>query len=216
MPEKSKRSIEKQVIARIYGNGRGWAFSRKDFSLQADAGLIDKALSRLAAKGTIRRLMRGLYDYPRFSRLLQQTLGPDMDQVAHALARKHGWNIQITGNAALNVMGISTQVPTRYTYLSDGPSKHYQVLGQQLNFQKARLTHLNLKYPQSVLLVQAIDALGEKGIADKNLQCMADYLREQSGFSPRQLQALAKDTQYVTSWIQRAVQKVLALAEQPS
>lgn len=214
MTYNSNKSIEKQLISVVYGNGRAWAFSRKDFSLLAEAELVDKALSRLAKKGTIRRLSRGLYDYPLFSKWLQQALGPDMDQVAHAIARKFGWNIQVSGNAALNIMGISTQVPTRYVYLSDGPSKTYQILDQELSFKKARFTHLNLKYPQSVLLVQAIEALGENGSDEATLKQMANYLHATTPFSAKKKQAIAKDTQYVTSWVQSKVQQVLEMAMQ--
>ncbi len=206
------KSTENQILSKIYGMGRGWSFSRKDFSLLASAELIDKSLSRLAGKGTIRRLARGLYDYPRYSRWLQQTLGPDMDQVAHALARKFGWNIQVTGNAALNIMGISTQVPARYLYLSDGPSKTYQLDGVELSFKKARYTHLNLKLHQSALLVQAMDALGFEGVQAEQLEVMARYLTSQGPLSDKLKKAIAKDTQYVTSWIQGAITKILQLA----
>ena len=120
-------ALEDTVLSRIYGRGRGWAFSKKDFSALGESGSIDRALSRMAEKGVIRRVMRGLYDYPAYSKLLKKDLSPDIDQVAQALARKFGWQIQISGNAALNIMGLSTQVPTQYLYLSDGPSKTYQV-----------------------------------------------------------------------------------------
>ncbi len=66
----------------------------------------------MAERGVIRRVIRGLYDYPAYSKLLKKSLSPDIDQVAHTLARKFGWPIQISGNAALNLVGLSTQVPT--------------------------------------------------------------------------------------------------------
>ncbi|MDY0206923.1 MAG: DUF6088 family protein [Pseudomonas sp.] len=213
MSKKSNITLVNQVLSKIYGKGRGWSFSRKDFSLIAEADSIDKTLSRLATKGTIRRIARGLYDYPRYSQLLQQHLSPDMDQAAHALARKFGWTIQVTGNAALNILGISTQIPTRYLYLSDGQSRSYQILNQNLSFQKAPLTHLNLKYPQSVLLVQSLNTLGEQGYTDKHLNLMAGYLVAAGFKSVKQRRVIAKDTQYVTSWIQEVIQRVLLLAE---
>ncbi|WP_022952437.1 DUF6088 family protein [Leucothrix mucor] len=49
---------------------------------------IDQTLGRMEKKGVIRRVMRGLYDYPIYSKLLKKQLSPDIDQVAHALARK--------------------------------------------------------------------------------------------------------------------------------
>ena len=192
--------------------GRGWSFSRKDFSLLGSADSIDKALSRLAVKGTIRRLTRGLYDYPRYSKWLKTDLGPDMDQVAHALARKFGWKIQVTGNAALNIIGISTQVPARYVYLSDGPSRSYVIQGNELTFRKSRFTHLNLKHPQSALLVQAIGALGQASLTRDHLLTMARYLNPQAPLPDKQRMAIARDTQYVTSWIQEVITEVLEIA----
>jgi len=98
------QSIENKVINRIYGNGRGWAFFKNDFVDLGSANAVDLALHRLLRKGKIRRVIRGVYDYPKYSKLLEQNLSPDIDQVAQALARKFGWKIQISGNAALNVL----------------------------------------------------------------------------------------------------------------
>ena len=78
------QSIENKASARIYGNQRGWVFSKIDFlDLGSDAD-IRKALSELATKGTIRRVLRGIYDYPRISKLLNSEIGPDLDQLARA------------------------------------------------------------------------------------------------------------------------------------
>ena len=121
------QSIENRVLSRIYGRGRGWAFFQKDFSDLGSRTSIDNALTRLQKKGSIRRVMRGLYDYPRFSDLLSGPLSPDMDQVARALARKFRWRIQPSGPSALNLIGLSTQVPGRVTYISDGPNKTYNL-----------------------------------------------------------------------------------------
>ncbi|MEQ9546840.1 MAG: DUF6088 family protein [Marinobacter sp.] len=206
------KSLENKLISKIYGKGRGWSFSRKDFSLLGSAESIDKGLFRLAQKGTIRRLTRGLYDYPRYSKWLQQELGPDMDQVAHALARKFGWSIQVTGNAALNILGISTQVPTRFIYLSDGPSRTYSILDNELTFRKSRFAHLNLKHTQSALLVQAIEALGQKSLTQENLTAIARYLSPHGPLPERQRQRIAKDTQFVTSWIQETITVILNMA----
>jgi len=82
---------------------------------------IDITLHRLLKKGTLRRVIRGIYDYPKYSETLKTVLSPDSDQVAQALVRRFGWRIQFTGSTALNILGLSTQVPARIVYLSDGP-----------------------------------------------------------------------------------------------
>jgi hypothetical protein len=211
-------TLENTIISRIYGRGRGWSFSKKDFSSIGEGGSIDRALSRMAERGVIRRIMRGLYDYPAYSKLLQKDLSPDIDQAAQALARKFGWQIQISGNAALNVTGLSTQVPTQYLYLTDGPSKTYQIGNIAIEFKKTRFTQLGLKYKQSEVLVQAIQALGERVLSCDEKQKIIHYLASTSGIkdvvesgqlSELQINRILKDTQYVTSWIVRNIRQVL-------
>jgi Family of unknown function (DUF6088) len=90
---------------------------------------VDSGLHRLEKRGAIRRVIRGIYDYPRFSKLLDQSLSPDIDQIAGALARKFRWRIQPSGATALNFLGLSTQVPARAVYLSDGPDRVQEVSG---------------------------------------------------------------------------------------
>ena len=217
-------ALENTVLSRIYGRGRGWAFSKKDFSALGESGSIDRALSRMAEKGVIRRVMRGLYDYPAYSKLLKKDLSPDIDQVAQALARKFGWQIQISGNAALNIMGLSTQVPTQYLYLSDGPSKTYQVGNIGIEFKKTRFTQLGLKHTANEILVQAIQALGERPLNQDEKQKVIQYLVNTSGMKDvvesGQLNAvlvnrILKDTQYVTSWIASNIRQVLMNKEAP-
>lgn len=212
------QSVEQSVLQRIYGNGRGWAFSRKDFATLGEPGTLDRALSRLAEKKVIRRVMRGLYDYPAYSKLLQKELSPDIDQVAHALARKFGWQIQVSGNAALNMMGLSTQVPTQYLYLSDGPSKSYQVGSRTIEFKKTHFTQLGLKYQHSEILVQAIQSLGEQPLSAEQQNKIRDYLVATSGIksviesgklSELLINRILKDTQYVTGWIVQRIRQVL-------
>jgi hypothetical protein len=216
--------LENTMLSRIYGRGRGWVFSKKDFSAIGESGSIDRTLSRMAEKGVVRRVMRGLYDYPAYSKLLKKNLSPDIDQVAQALARKFGWQIQISGNAALNVMGLSTQVPTQYLYLSDGPSKSYEVGNIVIEFKKTRFTQLGLKYSANEILVQAIQALGERTLSSDEKQKIIQYLASTSGLkdvvesgqlNEVLVNRILKDTQYVTSWIASNIRQVLINKEVP-
>lgn len=128
------QSIDKKILSRIYGHGRGWSFFAKDFSSEFGSVNIDKALSTLTKEGKIRRINRGMYDYPKYSDLLGQELSPDHDQVAQAFAQKFNWRILPSGDAALNLLGLSTQIPGKFIYLSDGPNRKYSILSYQLEF----------------------------------------------------------------------------------
>lgn len=196
------QSLENKIINRVYGNGRGWVFFKNDFLDLGSAGAVDQALGRLMKSQRIRRVMRGLYDYPKYSKLLEQYLSPDVDQVAHALARKFGWTIQVSGNTALNILGLSTQVPTRYLYLSDGKSRSYKVGNQELSFKKTLLKDIGLKYPESALLVQAIKALDKRHLSGEACRQVRTY------FSEKARERILKDSRYTTAWVYEEIKRI--------
>jgi hypothetical protein len=196
------QAIESKVINRIYGHGRDWVFFKNDFSDLGSAESIDQALSRLAKKARIRRVMRGIYDYPRFSKVLNKEGPPEIDQVAHALARKFGWSIQVSGNTALNILGLSPQVPGKYLYLSSGKTACYQVGKQELSFKKEPLKDADLKYPESALLVQALKARDKKGLDSSERGIINAY------FDPKTREQILKDTRYTTSWVYEEIKNI--------
>ena len=127
---------------------------------------------------------------------------PDIDQVANVLARKFGWTIQVSGNSALNILGLSTQVPTQYLYLSDGRSCSYQIGRQKLRFKKSRLKELGLKYSESALLVQAIRALDKHSLSAEENSQIYEY------FSEEAKERILKDARYTTSWIYEEIKRI--------
>jgi hypothetical protein len=159
-----KKTVEDRILSRIYGNGRGWAFSQADFADLGSRSAVDSTLHRREKEGLIRRVLRGIYDYPRYSALLGQTVSPDLDQAAHALARKFAWRIQPDGATAQNLLGLSTQVPARVVYLSDGPDRSYSAGTTKLSFEHTALKEAGFKLPESGLVVQALKALGERRV----------------------------------------------------
>lgn len=197
-----KQSLEKQILSRIRGKGRDWAFSPKDFTSLGKRTSIDVAVHRLAAKGTIRRVTRGIYDYPRYSEMLGRVLSPDLHQVAGAIARKFGWRIQPIGAAALNLLGLSTQVVARIAYLSDGPSRTYDIDGRELVFKHAMLKESGFRYRESSLIVQALKSLGRERVSADAIEKLRGYLGEE--LRPKVL----KDTATATGWIRDTILEI--------
>ncbi|MGJ8640731.1 MAG: DUF6088 family protein [Opitutaceae bacterium] len=201
------QSIDNKLVSRIYGNQRGWVFSKNDFlDLGSDAA-IRKALSRLEAKGTIRRVLRGVYDYPRISTLLNQPMGPDLDELASALARKSGWRIQPSENTALNLLGLSTQVPAQSVYLSDGSSKSYEIGKRQLVFKKRALKESGFKHRESELVVQALKALGQERIDNKVRQKLSKQ------WTPELWRKIVRDTKTAPAWVHGIIRSTSELLE---
>jgi len=172
------QTIENTITYRIRGTGGGWAFSPRDFLDLGGRPTVDSALHRMEKRGGIRRVFRGVYDYPRFSRLLDQHLSPDIDQVARALARKFRWRIQPTGATALNFIGHSTQVSAHAVYLSDGPDRAYQVGSNELVFGHKALKESRVKLKESGLIVQALKSLGQERITPEVISRIRAWLPE--------------------------------------
>lgn len=201
MASKESQPIDKKILSRIYGRGRGWAFSKKDFAAEFSESAIYQALSTICSSGVIRRVCHGIYDYPKQSELLGE-LSPDIDQVAHALARKFNWRIQPSGETALNLLGLSTQVPGKWVYLSDGPSREYQVGKQSIVFRHAALKDAGFKLYESSLLVQAIKALGKEQIDQARFQKLKHGL-------PASLRnRVLQDTRKTTGWVYEVIKRL--------
>ena len=196
------QTIDKSTHSRIAGHGRGWVFSPRDFADLGRRPTIDSVLHRLEQKGKIRRVIRGIYDYPRSSELLGQELSPDIDHVAHALARKFGWRIQPGGAVAQNLLGLSTQVPARAIYLSDGPDRTYRIGKTTLVFEHTALKEAGFKLRESGLIVQALKSLGPDRVTPDVISKIRHWL-------PRRLWAKTlTDTQTATGWVYAAVQQI--------
>ena len=110
------------ILKRVRARGRGSVFTPSDFLDLAGRAAIDQALSRLVKAGQLRRLARGLYDFPKMHPKLGP-LSPAPDDVARALAQETGSKVQITGARAANALGLSAQVPAQSVYLTDGPPR---------------------------------------------------------------------------------------------
>lgn len=140
---------------------------------------------------------------PKFSKLLNQQLSPDMEEVVLAIARKNKWVISPTGNFALNVLGLSTQVPGRIIYLSSGSSCSYEYKNQTIQFIQAPLIEIDFKLYESKLLVQAINALGKEHRIDND---QIKHLSQK--FSSAQKKQILEDTERTYKWIHEIIVEV--------
>ncbi|MFG1343323.1 DUF6088 family protein [Xanthobacter autotrophicus DSM 431] len=152
-------------MKRVRASGRGSVFTPSDFLTVAARSSVDQALSRLVKGGQLRRLARGLYDFPKLHPKLGP-LSPAPDDVAHALARETGSQVQIAGARAANALGLSTQVPAQSTYLTDGPSRRV-VLGKRVvDLRHASPKHLIAPGSAAGTVVQALRHVGPVRAAD--------------------------------------------------
>lgn len=196
------QTIENKVTSRIYGHGRGWVFSQIDFGDIGPRSTIDWILTNLEKKATIKRVLRGIYYYPQNSALLNEELPVEIPLVAQALARKFSWIIVPSGETALNILGISTQIPSKYVYITNGRSVCYHIEKRELQFKKGMIRETVFKHHESALIVQALRAYGKENFNDEILE------KFKKTINPDKCALILKDTRSVTGWIYQAIQKI--------
>jgi hypothetical protein len=186
--------IDTKLKSRIYGSGRGSIFTPNDFLDLGGRDAVDKALSRLAAKGTIRRLARGLYEYPREHPELG-TLSPDIEKVAQALAGKHRIRLQPAGAYATNLLGLSEQVPAKVVFLTDGPSRTVKIGRQEIQLRRTTPRNMATAGRLSGLLMQACRHLGKEHITRERMEHLKRTL------PAKERQKLLKDLPLAPAWM---------------
>jgi hypothetical protein len=195
------QSIDSKILSRIYGSGKGSVFTPGRFLDIGNRDAVDKVLSRLVQKGTLRRLARGLYDYPEHHPVMG-ILAPSPDAIAGALAGKQGIRLQPSGAYAANQLGLSTQVPARIVYLTDGPSRTVRVGNQEIRLQKTTPRSMGPAGRISGLVIQALRHLGQKHVDDAVIQTLQRKLNDQDK------KRLIKDIAYAPAWVGKHLREI--------
>lgn len=194
-------TITDKITRRIHAKRRGWVFTPKDFLDMGSRAAVDQVLSRLVKQDKIRRLDRGLYDFPKQHATLG-TLSPDADSIAYALARQYGDIVFSSGAMAANLLGLSTQVPAKPTYMTNGISRTKNVGGRTIIFEHARVP-LMRRLPDSVnYLLQALSYLGKDSIDNDVIQRCAKQL------DLRDVNSLSQATSKVPGWMADILQNI--------
>jgi hypothetical protein len=187
---------------RIRDIPRGEIFVTSDFSDIADINTVRRLLKRIADNNEIVRVSSGIYYVPKVSSILGEAVPPSPEKVAYALARAHNWTIAPSEGTALNKLGLSTQVPVVWTYISDGPYRSRVVDGTQIDFKHATNKNVTGMSPTTLLVVQALRALGKGGVDDTMLSKIRQRL------SVEDINRLVDETKRSTAWIRRAVRRI--------
>lgn len=192
----------KQIRERILSAEDGSVFTASDFADIADTTTVRQSLKRIAESGTVRRILNGIYEKPKYSALLEEYVAADPDAVAKALARSYHWTIAPCGNTALNLLGVSTQVTAVWSYISDGPYRTYEWNSTKLEFKHRTNKEITgLSYMTS-LLIQALKTLGKSNVTSEIKQILADRLTE------KDKKACLKEATEATDWVYDTIRQI--------
>jgi hypothetical protein len=160
---KSPQSVDSRILAAIHRRGRGSVFVPTDFLDLGSREAVDIVLHRLARKGTIRRLARGVYDFPKEHAVLGP-LQPSAEAVARALAGRDRTRIQPAGAYAANALGLSEQVPAKAVFLTEGPSRTVKIGSTTIQLRRTTAKNMAAAERLSGLLIQALREIGKENV----------------------------------------------------
>ena len=196
------KTMKERIAGRILKLSPGATFTPKSFLDIASRGTIDVTLASLLKDRRIRRVRRGLYDIPRVSASLGGELSPEIDRAARTLARRFRWKIVPDGAWAANLLGLSTQVPAKLVYLSDGPFKRIPIGRRTLYFKHARPQAFAAGNGKPALVVQALRHLGKTGVS------RATLLRLRQLLSESDKKRLVTATRFGIGWVHEVARKI--------
>ena len=192
----------RQIQERIKAAAEGTVLVSSDFADIADTETIRRNLNRLTQAGTLRRILKGVYEKPEYSEMLKEYVAADPNAVAKALARSYHWTIAPCGNTALNLLGLSTQVTAVWSYISDGPYKIYEWNSTKLEFKHRTNKEITGLSYMTALVIQALKTLGKTNVTSKTIKTLRSRLSEEDKA------AMLKEAAESTDWVYDTIRQI--------
>jgi len=195
-------SITNQIKKQILNMEDGSVIMTHDFCDITTITTIRKCLSRFTSEGLINRVFDGVYVKPKYSELLKEVLPADPDKIAEALARNYHWTIAPCGDIVLNKLGLSTQVPSVYSYISDGPYREFRFNNIKLVFKHRTNREITSLSRETIYLIEAIRALGKENVDDRVINHLKTI------FSQKDRKKAKIEAIKTSEWIYKFIRKV--------
>ena len=196
------KNYMQEIKNRILSSEDGSVFSTSDFADIADTNTVRSALYRLVKDNILRRIINGIYEKPKYSKLLDEYVAADPAAVAQALARSYHWTIAPCGNTALNLLGLSTQVTAVWSYISDGPYKTYEWNSTKLEFKHRTNKEITGLSHMTSLVIQALKTLGKANVTEKTIQILRFRL------SKEDKAVMLTEAAESTDWVYNTIRKI--------
>ena len=195
-------SYMEKIRERIMQAPDGSVFVNSDFADITDTNTIKQIISRLIKEGTLRRIIRGVFEKPKYSKLLQEYVAADPNEIANALARCYHWTIAPCGDTALNKLGLSTQVTAVWSYISDGPYKTYEWDKTKIEFKHRTKKEITGLSPTTILVIQALKTLGKENTDSKVIRILSHRLNTE------EKAALLREGSEATDWVYNVIREI--------
>lgn len=192
---------EKSLKDQILGAEENSLFFRSDFP-QYHTESVGRVLSALTDEGVLVRLSPGIYVKPRMSRF--GPVMPSVEKVVEEIAVRDKVQVLPAGAAALNALGLSTQVPVSYCFLTMGSARTLMIGNKKVTLKRGVPRNFAYRTRLIALLVQALRTLGEKNVGEQELA----QIRRLVSQEPDRV-ALVSDVLMMQEWMKRIVKPMI-------
>lgn len=172
-----------------------------NFATYGDIKSVSKTLERLNNDEIIIRLSNGIYLYPKIDKALGLgVLYPSVEDVARQVARRDRARIAPTGAYALNLLGLSTQVPMNVVFLTDGSQRKIK-LGNNRTITFRHTVPRNLAFTNKTaqLATFALRELGQQNVRAEHLLALRRV------FSTIKEESIQADYKLMPAWIRKII-----------
>ncbi len=194
-------SAAKKIESKIDSFERGKIFFADDFIGLGSSDMIRQTLLRLTKKGKIIRVAQGIYCYPEIdNKLGLGVIYPSYEQIAAAMAERNQSKIVPTGVYALNILGLSTQVPMNVVFLTDGSTRYVDISnGRGITFKHVAPKNLAFTNQLAMLVTSALKSLKKENVEKKHIKQIESILRKEDK------NAVLADLKLMPKWIRNIV-----------
>jgi len=175
---------------------------RTDFP-EYHAEFVGGTLSELTGEGILVKLAQGIYAKPRKSRF--GLVLPSIDKVVQAIATRDNAEVLPSGMTALNVLGLSTQVPMNYTYLTTGSERTIKLVNRQVTLKRGVPKNFCYETRLIALLVQALRTLKQENVTDEELHTISSLISKEPD-----KESLIRDIDMMPAWMKRIVKPMIS------
>jgi len=184
-------------------NRHGKIFFADEFRKFGNNDVVRQTLSRLCKKEVLIRLSAGIYLYPKHDKLVG-IVYPSIETIARVIAKREKTRLIPTGAYALNALGLSTQVPARVVFLTDGTAREVKI-GKKATVKFKRTVAKNLSYKGkiSLLAISALKEIGKDKATDEQLQKIKEALQHEKR------ENIIHDANLAPVWISKIILKLI-------
>jgi hypothetical protein len=194
--------VENNIAEAIKTYPKGSVLFVDDFLDYGNPESVKKSLYRLREKDVLVRLAHGVYLYPKNDKELG-VLFPSTEEISNAIARRDKARIVPTGVQALNMLGLSTQIPLNVVYLTDGAARTIQIGKRTITFKKTSPKNLLSKGEISALAIQALKTIGKKNIDEKTIKGIRAVLKKEKK------ENIINDAKLSPAWIYKILMQTI-------